>query len=98
LCQPPNKPFAAANVSTTNLSLNYDAAYDRAPEHGNAQQFMGGSASPKTNYSVDCKCGATNCRKILTGKDWQRADLQTRYAGYFSTYLARKIVVLDNEC
>jgi SET domain-containing protein len=42
------------------------------------------------DYSVECKCGAPNCRKILTGKDWQRADLQTRYAGYFSAYLARK--------
>jgi len=50
------------------------------------------------DYSVECKCGAPNCRKILTGKDWQRADLQTRYAGYFSAYLARKIAVLDNHC
>ncbi len=49
-------------------------------------------------YSVECECGAANCRKILTGKDWQRADLQTRYAGYFSAYLARKIGVLDNQC
>ena len=44
------------------------------------------------DYSVECKCGAPNCRKILTGKDWQRADLQTRYAGYFSACLADKIV------
>src|SRR5437870_9916346 len=43
------------------------------------------------DYSVECKCGATNCREILTGKDWQRPDLQKRYAGYFSAYLARKI-------
>ena len=43
------------------------------------------------NYSVQCKCGAPNCRKTLTGKDWQRPDLQERYAGYFSVYLADKI-------
>src|SRR4029077_14320624 len=43
------------------------------------------------DYSVECKCGTANCRKILTGKDWQRADLQKRYAGYFSAYLDRKI-------
>jgi len=43
------------------------------------------------DYSVECNCGAPNCRKILTGKDWQRPDLQKRYAGYFSAYLARKI-------
>ena len=43
------------------------------------------------NYSVECNCGALNCRKVLTGKDWQRPELQKRYAGYFSVYLARKI-------
>jgi uncharacterized protein len=43
------------------------------------------------DYSADCKCSAPNCRKILTGKDWQRPDLQKRYAGYFSVYLADKI-------
>src|SRR5215471_9883601 len=43
------------------------------------------------DYSVECKCGAPNCRKILTGKDWQRRELQKRYACYFSVYLARKI-------
>src|ERR1700719_1521999 len=43
------------------------------------------------DYSIECKCGAPNCRKILTGKDWQRPELQERYAGFFSTYLAKKI-------
>jgi uncharacterized protein len=43
------------------------------------------------DYSVECKCGSPNCRNTLTGKDWQRPELQKRYAGYFSAYLARKI-------
>ena len=47
------------------------------------------------DYSVECKCGAPNCRKILTGKDWHRPDLQRRYAGYFSAYLAGKIFLLE---
>jgi SET domain-containing protein len=46
------------------------------------------------DYSVECQCGASDCRKILTGKDWQRPDLQKRYADYFSAYLARKIAFL----
>ncbi|HMF45070.1 MAG TPA: SET domain-containing protein-lysine N-methyltransferase [Candidatus Udaeobacter sp.] len=50
------------------------------------------------DYSADCNCGAVNCRKVLTGKDWQRSDLQKRYAGYFSAYLARKIALLDSRC
>src|SRR4030095_4867254 len=47
------------------------------------------------DYCIECKCGAPNCRKTLTGKDWQRPDLQKRYAGYFSAYLARKINLLN---
>ena len=47
------------------------------------------------DYSLMCNCGASNCRQTLTGKDWQRPDLQRRYAGYFSAYLARKIALLD---
>jgi SET domain-containing protein len=43
------------------------------------------------DYSVECKCGAPDCRKMLTGKDWQCPDLQKRYASYFSAYLADKI-------
>jgi SET domain-containing protein len=43
------------------------------------------------DYLVECNCGALNCRKTLTGKDWQRPELQKKYAGYFSAYLAKKI-------
>jgi len=50
------------------------------------------------DYSVECKCGAPNCRRILTGKDWQCPEVQARYAGYFSAYLARKITTLDGGC
>jgi SET domain-containing protein len=46
------------------------------------------------DYSVECKCGSPNCRKIVTGKDWQKSELQKKYAGYFSAYLAKKIAKL----
>ena len=41
--------------------------------------------------TIVCHCGAATCRKTITGKDWQRPELQARYAGYFSPYLQRKI-------
>jgi hypothetical protein len=47
------------------------------------------------DYSVECKCGAPNCRETVTGKDWQHPELQKRYAGYFSAYLTRKIAIPD---
>ena len=46
------------------------------------------------DYLVECNCGVPDCRKTLTGKDWQSPDLQKRYAGYFTAYLARKIALL----
>jgi hypothetical protein len=49
------------------------------------------------DYSVECNCGANSCRKTLTGKDWQRQELQKKYAGYFSAYLAKKIAG-ENGC
>lgn len=43
------------------------------------------------DYWVQCKCGSAKCRGTLAGKDWQRPELQKRYAGYFSAYLAEKM-------
>jgi hypothetical protein len=43
------------------------------------------------SYEMECKCGSTNCRRNLTGKDWQRPELQARYDGHFATFLADKI-------
>lgn len=41
--------------------------------------------------STKCSCPSSNCRGTITGKDWQRPELQRRYAGYFSAYLAENI-------
>jgi SET domain-containing protein len=49
------------------------------------------------DYSIECKCGAPNCRGTLTGKDWQHPELQARYAGYFSAYLAQKIARMNKR-
>lgn len=38
-----------------------------------------------------CLCGTPSCRGVVTGSDWLRPDLQRRYRGSFSAYLARRI-------
>jgi SET domain-containing protein len=43
------------------------------------------------DYSLTCRCGALCCRGMITGKDWQRPDLQRKYQGIFSWYLQAKI-------
>jgi SET domain-containing protein len=49
--------------------------------------------SDSSDYDeFECHCGAYNCRKTITGRDWQRPELQERYFGYFSPYLQRRIV------
>ncbi|MBZ0292950.1 MAG: SET domain-containing protein-lysine N-methyltransferase [Anaerolineae bacterium] len=44
-----------------------------------------------------CACGTPHCRGGVTGDDWQRPELQTRYAGYFSSYLQRRIDALKTQ-
>lgn len=47
------------------------------------------------NFYMPCACGNGNCRGAVTGNDWQRPDLQARYAGYFSPYIQRRIDALN---
>ena len=39
----------------------------------------------------DCQCGSPRCRGRITGEDWRRPDLWSRYIGHFSPYLQRRI-------
>jgi len=41
-----------------------------------------------------CACGEPTCRGTVTGRDWQDADLQERYAGWFSPYVERRIAAV----
>jgi hypothetical protein len=41
-----------------------------------------------------CLCGRATCRGIITGSDWRDAELQNKYAGWFSPYLVRRIAAL----
>jgi SET domain-containing protein len=42
-------------------------------------------------YEMDCACGAPTCRRVITGRDWRRPELQQKYGDYMSWYLLRKI-------
>lgn len=44
-----------------------------------------------------CACGSELCRGKVTGDDWRDPDLWTRYAGYFSPYLRRRIEALRRK-
>jgi|SRR5437899_1399828 len=38
-----------------------------------------------------CQCGAVECRGTVTGRDWMLPEIQAKYHGWFSPYLARRI-------
>ena len=38
-----------------------------------------------------CGCGSARCRGEITGDDWKQPELRDRYAGWYSTYLARRL-------
>ena len=42
----------------------------------------------------ECHCEAAGCRRKVTGNDWMIPELQERYAGFFSSYLERRIAAL----
>src|SRR5258708_25801078 len=44
------------------------------------------------DYEMECRCGAAQCRGRITGKDWQKLELQQKYKGHMSSYLAARIV------
>jgi hypothetical protein len=39
----------------------------------------------------DCGCGSPSCRGHVSGNDWQKPELQKRYAGFFSPHVQRRI-------
>ena len=41
--------------------------------------------------TMECRCGTQSCRGTISGRDWQRPDLQRKYGSYFSSYLLRRL-------
>jgi SET domain-containing protein len=46
---------------------------------------------------MSCRCGTARCRNEISGDDWRRPELQRRYRGWFSTYLADRIAGADGR-
>jgi SET domain-containing protein len=49
------------------------------------------------NYSFNCSCGAKQCRKRVSTRDWKIPALQKKYKGYFSWYIQEKIDAVRNK-
>jgi hypothetical protein len=74
-----------ALVAMRDIDVDEEVCYDYA-------------MSESSDYDeFDCHCGAPNCRGRITGEDWRLPELWSRYDGYFSPYLQRKIDALRAE-
>ena len=40
---------------------------------------------------MECRCGSDTCRKLITGRDWLKPELQKKYDGYFSWFIQKPI-------
>jgi SET domain-containing protein len=43
------------------------------------------------DYEMQCRCRSAICRKVITGQDWRKPELQEKYRGYISWYLTEKL-------
>jgi uncharacterized protein len=47
----------------------------------------------QSNWMLDnrCHCSSPYCRRMITGDDWRREDVQERYRNHFSPFINRRI-------
>lgn len=43
------------------------------------------------SFRLVCRCGAPDCRGVVTGADWRRAELQARYGDHWVPVLRDRI-------
>lgn len=68
-----------ALVSLRPVQKGEEICYDYAMSDGSPyDEFM-------------CSCESVECRSRVTGNDWRLPEIQTKYAGYFSPYIQRRI-------
>jgi len=71
-------------VALRDIAAGEELAYDYATTDG-------------SDYDeFECACGTASCRGKVTGHDWMLPELQLRYRGSFSPYLAKRIASLAN--
>jgi uncharacterized protein len=51
-------------------------------------------ATVSPEWRLDCCCGSSLCRGVVTGNDWRLTTIQERYAGHFSPFINARIAQL----
>jgi uncharacterized protein len=69
----------ATLIAARDIAVGEHLSYDHAT--------MAGSDA----HDFECQCASATCRGKVTGHDWMLPELQLRYRGAFSPYLAARI-------
>ena len=82
-CEPNGRMSGATMVvAARDIEVGEPITYDYATSDG-------------SDYDeFECACGSVLCRGKVTGNDWMLPELQLRYRGGFSPYLAARIASL----
>ncbi|MGK2915943.1 MAG: SET domain-containing protein [Porticoccaceae bacterium] len=75
-------------VAMRSIAADEEITYDYG-------MVMHASPESTTFFAMECQCGTGQCRGVVTENDWQSADLQRRYDGYFQWFLQEKIRCLN---
>lgn len=88
-CCDPNAGFHGQIflVAMRDIAQGEEVTFDYAMCLGDGQH-----AAP---YRLQCHCGSAQCRGWITDKDWMILELQTRYCGFFQSYLQARIEQKD---
>lgn len=71
-------------IAARDIEIGEEVTYDYATTDG-------------SDYDeFECACGSASCRGKVSGHDWMLPELQLRYRGTFSPYLAKRIAALAN--
>jgi uncharacterized protein len=49
------------------------------------------------DFAMDCACGSALCRRVITGEDWRRAELQARYGDHWTPVLLDRIQQITDQ-
>lgn len=85
-CDPTMWPVSASELATR-----------RVIEPGEELTIDYGLISDDEEFRMNCACRTAQCRGIVTGTDWKRADLQHRFEGHWPPGLQRRIAGLEPE-
>ena len=72
----------------------YELATRRAIAPGEELTIDYGLISDDEDFRMQCGCQTAACRGVISGADWRRADLQTRYRGHWPFGLQRRIATV----